>query len=463
MPLVWSPATIGAICTICLLSALTMPAGIGGGILFVPVLRLIGGMDQSLASALSQILITGASIGSILFQIWWQYSHKSEPLLAQPYYVILMLPALLTGSLVGVYLNHLLPALVSLIVLVCLCALSSVMIFRKGITTWRRENEIAAARRSAASPSPPLPLPGLEIADRAFSMMSIEAGINVLPATGMYEAIENPSQSFMYENTAIITPSMSVISISSLRKRQRSRRASFVVAQEADIVSGGIDHAFEDRSVVKQSWLMRKLTKSAMTFSIFVIGYWIYLVVMTLLRGSRSNPSFSGIEPCKTGYWIITGFQAGIGISISLFVAPKEWLLILETFLTGVVATISGASGGIILNPLLLNRGLDPQQTSATSTVIMFVMASCSSLEFLLDGRVEAVLASLMAVTFVGSVAGMTLVTWLVKKLGRQSLLVFLLGALVVIGGIMLIYLGIVDVIDSYNRGDDPFKLGQLC
>ena len=441
-----------------------MPAGIGGGILFVPVLRLIGGMAQGSASALSQVLITGASIGSILYQIGWQLSNKNEPLLAQPYFVVLMMPALLSGSLVGVYLNHLLPALVSLIVLVCLCVLSSIMIFRKGISTWKRENEILSAQRAISPSPPPLPLQPLEIADRGFSMMSLEAGINVLPEVGMYEEVENPSQSFMYENTAIVTPSMSVMSISSFRKRQRSQRTtSFVIAQEADTVGNAIDRSLEDEGIVKHNWLMKKLTRTVKSFCIFVISYWFYLVLMTLLRGSRSNPSFSGVEPCEAGYWVITGFQAGIGISISLLVAPKEWVLILETFLTGVVSTISGASGGIILNPILLHKGLDPQQTSATSTIIMFVMASCSALEFLLDGRVEAVLASLMAVTFIGSVAGMTLVTWLIKRLGRQSILVFLLGTLVVVGGIMLIYLGIVDLIDTYNNGENPFQLGQLC
>lgn len=468
---VWSSSLIGAIVTVCILSALTMPAGIGGGILFVPVLRLIGGMNQSSASALSQVLITGAAIGSILFQIAWQRANKGEPLLAQPYYVILMMPALLSGSLVGVFLNHLFPDIISLIVLVGLCILSSIMIFQKGMATWRRENEVMAARLRTLTPSPqdtgaaelPAPLPPLDLNDRGLSLMSIEAGINLPPETGMYEEIENPGQSFMFENTAVITPSLSVVSISSLRKRQRSRRTSFVVAQEAEVCAEGIDHSVEDRSVVKHSKLMKNLTGSVKIFVTFVIGYWLYLTLLTVLRGSRTHPSFSGIVPCSASYWALTGVQAGVGLVISLTVAWKEWLLILETFTTGVVATISGASGGIILNPVLLHRGLDPQQTAATSTIIMFVMASCSALEFLLAGEVEPILASLMGVTFVGSVAGMTFVTWLVKKLGRQSILVFMLGALVIVGGIMLVYLGILDVIKEYDLGQNPFELGQLC
>jgi uncharacterized membrane protein YfcA len=381
-----------------------------------------------------------------------------------------MMPALLSGSLVGVYMNHFLPEIVSLMVLVGLCILSSVLIFRKGVSCYKKENEVKAAH-SIVLPNPPVDAsltpspPPIENLDRGFSLVSLEAGFNVMPEPGLYDEIENPGQSFMYENTAVITPSMSVVSMASLRKRQRTRRESFVVAQEADVahLDPGIDHTIENRKIVRSSRLMKILIGSVRSFVIFCCVYWTYLMLFTVLRGSRSNPSFAGIEPCKSVYWTLTGIQAGVGLGISIYVAPREILLISETFLTGLVATISGASGGIILNPILLHKGLDPQQTSATSTIIMFVMASCSAVEFLLDGEVEPVLASLMAVTFVGSVVGMTLVTWLVKRLGRQSFLVFLLGGLVVIGGAMLVYLGVVDVVHKYSKGENPFLLGQLC
>ena len=137
--------------------------------------------------------------------------------------------------------------------------------------------------------------------------------------------------------------------------------------------------------------------------------------------------------------------------------------MIFETFLTGVLATVSGASGGIILNPILLSKGLDPQQTSATSTIIMFVMASCSALEFIIEGTVPTSDTYLMLITFGGSVLGMTLVTWLIKILGRQSILVFLLGGLVVVGGGMLMYIGASDVVNEYRTGKDPFEFGTLC
>ena len=91
------------------------------------------------------------------------------------------------------------------------------------------------------------------------------------------------------------------------------------------------------------------------------------------------------------------------------------------------------------------------------------VMASCSALQFLLDGELQPILATLMLATFGGAVLGMTLVTWIVKKLGRQSILVFMLGVLVVVGGGMLIFVGIRDVIRQIDAGQNPFALGSIC
>ena len=142
----WTSSFISAVCVVWILSALTMPAGIGGGILFVPIMRILGGLAQGASSALSQVLITGSALGSILFQLLWQMRFPEEPMLAQPYYVVLMLPALLSGSLIGVYLSNLFPAVVCLMVLVCLCAVSSVLILKKGFETYGKENKIKHAK-----------------------------------------------------------------------------------------------------------------------------------------------------------------------------------------------------------------------------------------------------------------------------------------------------------------------------
>ena len=454
----WTPEFIAALAVIFVLGALTIPAGIGGGILFVPVLRIIAQFTQSEASSLSQVLITGAATGSILFQILWQLKHKKEPLLAQPYFVVLMMPPLLSGSLIGVYLNKVLPDLASLIVLLCLCVVSSILILSKGLAIYRRENVQLAARKESLRVTSVVSLNGSispfapESLDRGISLLSLEAEINVMPEVGMYDnTIGAPSQSFMYEDpeTKKIDPSMSVLS---LRRRTRSVKSIYQPDTEQErpyIESGGK--------------FMCLVTNSVASFVIFVISYWLLLILFTILRGSKSNPSVTGVSPCGLIYWILTGCQMSFGLVLSLIIAYTEVKIVFMTFLIGIISTISGIAGGILTNPMLLSRGLDPQETSATATIIMFVMASCSALEFVMAGKVPAVLLLTMGITFVGSVIGMTVITWLIKRLGRQSILVLLLGSLVVIGGILLVYLGITDFVSNLKNDINPFEFGELC
>lgn len=438
----WTSSFISAVCVVWILSALTMPAGIGGGILFVPIMRILGGLAQGASSALSQVLITGSALGSILFQLLWQMRFPEEPMLAQPYYVVLMLPALLSGSLIGVYLSNLFPAVVCLMVLVCLCAVSSVLILNKGFETYRKENKIKHAKALLINEQIAIPSP-IRAADRGISMVSIKVGINVHPETGMYYEIEERPPP-IENSTALPSPSGSVRSYSNVVQHPR------------------IEKPEEDHKL-RSNGLMQRLIKSTPTFVAFTGLYWTFFALCTLVRGSRRRPSFTGLTPCGAGYWSVAGIQAAVGLLVALAVGSREIKLIGITFLTGLLATVSGASGGIILNPILLERGLDPQQTSATSTIMTLAMASCSALDFLASGRLEPLAASLMGVTLIGSAIGMTLVTWLVKALGRQSILVFLLGGMVIIGGLLLVYIGVKDVLLQYQEGSSPFAFGYLC
>lgn len=63
---------IGGVAPLLLIIALLcMPSGIGGGVLFVPVLRLIGGLQLKESTALSQALIASASLAAVGLDNFW--------------------------------------------------------------------------------------------------------------------------------------------------------------------------------------------------------------------------------------------------------------------------------------------------------------------------------------------------------------------------------------------------------
>ncbi|KAF4692478.1 hypothetical protein FOZ63_013682, partial [Perkinsus olseni] len=115
------------------IALLCMPSGIGGGVLFVPVLRLIGGLSLKESTALSQALIASASLAATLFNFFEQYRARNDPksLIVWPF-VILILPGTVIGSLIGVYIYSWLPSLFVLILYFCFACLGSFMAYRKG-------------------------------------------------------------------------------------------------------------------------------------------------------------------------------------------------------------------------------------------------------------------------------------------------------------------------------------------
>ncbi|EER15968.1 conserved hypothetical protein [Perkinsus marinus ATCC 50983] len=119
-----------------------MPAGIGGGILFVPVLRLIGGLSQKESSSLSQALVAASALAANLFNFYAQYRAKNEPkaLIVWPF-VILMLPCAVVGSLIGIYLYSWLPSLLQLILYFIVACFGSLAAYRKGYKLWKAETD----------------------------------------------------------------------------------------------------------------------------------------------------------------------------------------------------------------------------------------------------------------------------------------------------------------------------------
>ncbi|KAF4648967.1 hypothetical protein FOL47_002603, partial [Perkinsus chesapeaki] len=128
---------------IVIIATLAAPAGIGGGILFTPVLHLVGKLPSKEASATSQALIASAQVASNLINFWTQWKEPKKPLIILPY-VIIMLPCIVAGAVVGVYLNQILPQLIILILYVVVAAFSTIKTTLKGFKQYKSES---AARR----------------------------------------------------------------------------------------------------------------------------------------------------------------------------------------------------------------------------------------------------------------------------------------------------------------------------
>ncbi|KAF4674257.1 hypothetical protein FOL46_005432 [Perkinsus olseni] len=142
----------------------------------------------------------------------------------------------------------------------------------------------------------------------------------------------------------------------------------------------------------------------------------------------------------------------------------------------GFIAAMVGQGGGSLMTPLLLYMDLNPQQASATGSVVMLITSSSLALSFGLGGFLPAASDMWIAVLpFVGAfvcwcvtkqstaLLGDVLLTRLVLWSRRLSLFALLLATLAMTGAMVIFTTGIVQVLSAYKRGKSPLHFGSIC
>jgi uncharacterized membrane protein YfcA len=329
-------------------AALSIPAGVGGGLVFVPLFQILFELDPKQSAALSQALIAGGSLAGLLFSLHEQYT--TGKWLIRRDFVCLFLPSIISGSTLGVLISRMIPSFLQLVLLVLVCLFASFTIFKRAIHTWRREKTGQSASQGT---------------------------------------------------------------------------------------EGSTDELGH--------W-------SGWKFAGFVVCMLVVNMCFMFIRGSASTRSIANVEFCGAEYWTIFGVQVGVFGGLSGFFGwrmKRENLWLVGIVMgTGMIAAISGIGGGLVLNPVMLHKGVSPRMATVSCMVIVLVMSLTAAVDYTVNDMINPLWhLSLAGVTFVGSIVGMTGVAYAVKKTGRQSLIVFILGCLVSLGGILALSMGIKNLV----------------
>jgi len=120
----------------------------------------------------------------------------------------------------------------------------------------------------------------------------------------------------------------------------------------------------------------------------------------------------------------------------------------------GLLGGMLGIGGGMIMNPLLMETGMHPQVTAATTAFMVFFSSSLSVVEFWLLGRLPMDFALFFAtLCFVASLVGLSVVHHAIAKYGRTSIIVFSVAIVMGISAIMMAGFGSMDVYRQYQEG----------
>eukprot|EP01080_Neovahlkampfia_damariscottae_P000215 gene215-4461_t len=464
-------------------SMLAAQAGVGGGGIFVPILILIGGFDHQLSIALSKAIIFGGAITNFIFfslRRHPKYPEVNRPLID---YDICMLiePIVLAGTIIGVFLNIMFPYWLVVILLLLLLGITTYRTLRKGLTQYKNETKQKEKIEEEEKKELEEEIDEYATIDAEKQVVEVEMKendeINVVENEEVNELPTEESQEEKMEE--------------SKNEENRSSIDDIPVRKSQSHVFFENDEFFSPPSVESQKSLDRILKFEAFRFPFYkaipLFISWLIILVVSLMKGGHGVPSILGIEKCGWIYWIVVFSVFPVLVLISLCVAVYLRLFYVKkkklgyeftegdvkyslknTFLiptvclfAGIVAGLLGVGGGLVTGPVLLELGVLSQISTSSSAYMILFTSSSTTLQYFIFGLLPWDYGLFFGfVGLIASIFGQVVVSWVVKKFGRPSWIVFLLAFVVGISTVLLVGLGsyrvILDIIHGAYLGFNP-------
>jgi len=224
------------------------------------------------------------------------------------------------------------------------------------------------------------------------------------------------------------------------------------------------------------------LAESKIPWKIVLLLFFILAVVTvsSLLKGNSSKPSFVGVTVCSAWYWVILVglFVFLVAITVAYVAhlikmnSKKEklnypfqqgdihWtkksasLTAVVAVIAGILASLLGIGGGMVLSPLMLELRILPDVTASTSTFMILFTSVSSMVQFLIQGTFMVDYGVLLLILgLLSSFAGQTAINLLVKRFNRKSSIVFSISIIVALSTCLLVASGIESVVANVKAG----------
>lgn len=109
----------------------------------------------------------------------------------------------------------------------------------------------------------------------------------------------------------------------------------------------------------------------------------------------------------------------------------------------GVAAGLLGIGGGMVKGPLLLEMGLIPQVSSATSSAMILFTSSATTIQFIILGTLSVEHALWHGtIGLISGVIGQYGMSYLIRKYRKASFVIFLIAVVVGVSGLIMGVLG---------------------
>ncbi|KAG2387586.1 hypothetical protein C9374_001180 [Naegleria lovaniensis] len=436
----------------------------------VPVLFLIGRYPASVAIALSTIIIFGASASVYATLAFKRHPLEKQRPLIDYQIAVIVEPIILAGSIVGVFLNVWFPNWSLTVMLLLVLLIVSYRSIKKGRQMWKKENEERLQKQQQQQLELARGDNTEELVETHPQMVEISRSINAEESFELEE--EEPRQNLSLEESE--------------HHEHHDEDETKLVVDEISL-----EDALETKSY---SPTLEKIKKSELiVFPVIswclLLVSWTIVFISSFLKGGKSFPSVLGIEKCSVEYWLIVAasfplllLMSGIaGIILRYMHHKKEqhgynyldgdvrWttrnvtLIPLVFFTAGLAASLLGIGGGLVVGPLLLEMGVNPLVSVATSSFTVLLTGSSTAIQFLIMGVISwDYFCWYFVCGILSGIAGQIVVALLMKRFNRPSLIVFIIAIFIAISSILTGAMGIKSLVDNLMQGG-YFGFNNIC
>ena len=133
-------------------------------------------------------------------------------------------------------------------------------------------------------------------------------------------------------------------------------------------------------------------------------------------------------------------------------------------FLCGTAAGLVGIGGGLILGPLLIGLGIHPIIATVTSNFLVLFTSSSTTLQFSLAGMMNFSYGGVCTIfSVVGSFIGTIGIHYILIVFKRESILVIVVCAALILSTIFLPIYSFVQTLEDYNSGNNIWDFNTSC
>jgi len=446
--------------------------------MLVPIFVLVMGFSPKHAIPLSNVTVFGGSVANFFLNRPKRHPQANRPLMDYDL-ILVMQPMTIAGALLGSFANKLLPELVLTVCLVALLAYTTRETLTKGLEVYAKETKDMSRKAASAAAATTTALllggsgeeeeeeeeeegnerDGLLCADKKSDKGAAAAANGVATARS-----SSPSPSSRGSGHGGSSPSKHGGSGS---VAGGGGMANYVAEHE-------LSEIYAQESVVPW-WKVGTL------WAVFSV-----VILVSLLKGGGGLASPVGLTCGSTGYWLVSALMFAWILAVSSYV--RDYLVratgrkkrLNYKYLSGDIAWderatvvypavcvgaglcagMFGIGGGIVQVPLMLRMGVDPKVASATSaTMIMYTSFTALTSFYVFGLLLEDYACVGFLVGLVVTAVGQVGITALIKKLGRDSIIIFSVAAVV---GVSAVLMGTHSTMQMASSSVD-LSIGHVC